>query len=576
MLHFRRDVSICWQANERTCFFFFFDMVKGNINGETSVNESPFERKKMRKIHKTLILSAAAAVAFGTVAAGTTYALFTSKSETDVSVVSGKVSVIATSENLVTYSGENLTGDPENDALVPTATVGIFANGGTASINGSTLTVKNMTPGDKVTFDIRVKNQSNVKSMYRSLVSSVEDNGLRNGLIITVNGEELIGSSSKTDYVDLEVGSEDIIVPISVELPSDASDLYQEKTCKIVYAVEAVQGNAFKSVYEVTPENIQSYLDGEKGSIEGCTLLLTEGVYPQLELGRATKYAGSDTEYYIGGISEENKKTYEELVEIKSSSSWSASPYYVRNMNNVTFKAKEGASVKVAGISASAGHIYGTESSPIHDHVLDFDTTSTVKSYYLAQKWNNIAFEGIEFTALCDIASSQEETSIDGVTFKQCSFTTGGIEATNKQGLRFFNNLNNTNLKNLVVAKCSFANCYQGIYTSNIKGIAVSGASFDTTGHNAIAIQTSVAEFSHGNVVIHKNSFANIGDRIVRFAYVGEDTQIVIKGNKATNSGDNDGEVIKANSLAEGITYDIANNDWGTGAKVYNPELTDR
>lgn len=253
MLHFRRDVSICWQANERTCFFFFFDMVKGNINGETSVNESPFERKKMRKIHKTLILSAAAAVAFGTVAAGTTYALFTSKSETDVSVVSGKVSVIATSENLVTYSGENLTGDPENDALVPTATVGIFANGGTASINGSTLTVKNMTPGDKVTFDIRVKNQSNVKSMYRSLVSSVEDNGLRNGLIITVNGEELIGSSSKTDYVDLEVGSEDIIVPISVELPSDASDLYQEKTCKIVYAVEAVQGNAFKSVYEVTP-----------------------------------------------------------------------------------------------------------------------------------------------------------------------------------------------------------------------------------------------------------------------------------------------------------------------------------
>lgn len=546
------------------------------MNCETSVNEPLFERKKMRKISKTLILSAAAAVAFGTVAAGTTYALFTSKAEADVSVASGKVSVLANAENLATYSGENLTGNPEKDTLVPTATVGTFTNGGSATLEGSTLTIKNMTPGDKVTFDIRIKNQSNVKSMYRSLVSSIEDSGLRNGLTITVDGEELVGSSSKTDYVDLEVGSDDIIVPISVELPSDASNIYQEKTCKIAYTVEAVQGNAFKGVYEVTPENIQSYLDGEMGSIENCTLILTEGTYPQLELGRATKYAGSNTNYYIGGISEENKKTYDQLVEIKSSSTWSASPYYVRNMNNVTFKAKEGADVKIAGINAIAGHIYGKDGSSVHDYVLDYDTTSTSPSYYLAQKWSNISFEGIEFTSKCYFYSSQEESVIDGLTFKKCGFTTGDTTTTQGQALFFSNEINNTNLKNLVVNNCSFKECYQGVYTSSIYGINVSNSSFDTTGHNAVAVQTKQSVFSHGNVVIKNNTFKDIGDRIVRFASVGADTQIVIKGNKATNSGDEGGEVIKANALAEGITYDIANNDWGEGKKVANSEFEDR
>ena len=44
----------------------------------------------------------------------------------------------------------------------------------------------------------------------------------------------------------------------------------------------------------------------------------------------------------------------------------------------------------------------------------------------------------------------------------------------------------------------------------------------------------------------------------------------------AVDSGDGDGQVMKATSLADGITYDISNNDWGDGKTIANPELTDR
>ena len=76
--------------------------------------------------------------------------------------------------------------------------------------------------------------------------------------------------------------------------------------------------------------------------------------------------------------------------------------------------------------------------------------------------------------------------------------------------------------------------------------------------------------------MITGNVFNNIGDRIIRFNNVGADTQITIKGNTATNSGDTAGEVIKATSLAAGIKYDISNNRWGEDKTVFNAELADK
>ena len=328
--------------------------------------------------------------------------------------------------------------------------------------------------------------------------------------------------------------------------------------------------NANDSVILASPTNVQNYLDGEFGSIDGKTIILSAGNYGKLELGRATKYTGSNTDYYIGGVAEEKKKTYEEFVAIKTSGQWSPSAYYVRNMSNVTIKAAPGATVTVAGLTGGSGHVYGE----CYDYVLDKAYTSG-SAYYLTQNWSNITIEGITFTAPVDISSSLGTTVIDGVAFKNCAFNINNT-ASGNQALRYYNENNDGRVKNLTVDACSFNNCYQGVYTQKINGVTVINSSFNTTKHNAIAVQSGSEPVNHKAVVITGNTFANIGDRIIRFGDVGADTQITIKNNTATDSGDSSGQVMKAQSLAAGVTYDISGNNWGEGKTVANTELTDR
>lgn len=362
-----------------------------------------------------------------------------------------------------------------------------------------------------------------------------------------------------------------------------AGNEYQNATatgmCLTVVATQATyendsNGNTYDEnadyTIHVNKDNIQDYLDGKYGSINGMTLVLAAGNYDKLELGRATKYSGSNTDYYIGGVSEANKKTYDEFVTIKNSGQWSASAYYVRNMSNVTIKAAPGATVTVAGLTGGSGHVYGE----CYDYVLDKAYTSG-SAYYLTQNWSNITIEGITFTAPVDISSSLGTTVIDGVAFKNCAFNINNT-ASGNQALRYYNENNDGNVKNLTVDSCSFKNCFQGVYTQKINGVTVINSSFDTTKHNAIAVQSGSEPVNHKAVVITGNTFANIGDRIIRFGDVGADTQITIKNNTATDSGDSSGQVMKAQSLAAGVTYDISGNNWGEGKTVANPELANR
>ena len=362
-----------------------------------------------------------------------------------------------------------------------------------------------------------------------------------------------------------------------------AGNEYQNATatgmCLTVVATQATyendsNGNTYDEnadyTIHVNKDNIQDYLDGKYGSINGMTLVLAAGNYDKLELGRATKYSGSNTDYYIGGVSEANKKTYDEFVTIKNSGQWSASAYYVRNMSSVTIKAAPGATVTVAGLTGGSGHVYGE----CYDYVLDKAYTSG-SAYYLTQNWSNISIEGITFTAPVNISSSLGTTVIDGVAFKNCAFNINNT-ASGNQALRYYNENNDGRVKNLTVDGCSFKNCFQGVYTQKINGVTVINSSFDTTAHNAIAVQSSSEPVNHKAVVITGNTFANIGDRIIRFGDVGADTQITIKNNTATDSGDSSGQVMKAQSLAAGVTYDISGNNWGEGKTVANTELIDR
>ena len=318
-------------------------------------------------------------------------------------------------------------------------------------------------------------------------------------------------------------------------------------------------------VWNVTPANAQDVLDGKYGSIDGTTIVLTAGTYGQLELGRATKYPGSNTQYMVGGFDEsaanyQKFNTAEEIIAYKSQTIWTPNCFYCRPLNNVTIKAAAGAEVTVAGLFASSGHIYQNST----DYVLDKAVQGGMHTYYLAQKMSNITIEGITFTAKTDINTSIPETTINGFTFKNCTFNIGNTDDNSDYiALRYYNENNNGNLTDLTVENCKFNSCRQGVYTSHIKNVTVKGCTFDTTGHNAIAIQDFKGTCDHGNVVITGNTFKNVGDRIIRFNNVGEGTTITISNNTSVNSGKPNGEIVAAGTLPEGMEVTMTNNNWG-------------
>ena len=185
---------------------------------------------------KKILLSAFLSIALClSIITGATFALFTSQSKVNVAVTSGKVSVLSSITDLEIYS----MNEKQNDIY--------FENGGTATIDENTLTLDRITPGDKVTFNINIDNASNVTVLYQTLIQVLSDNGLFEALDVRFNNEEYNGVTSITDWATLdpsEEGTIDIVVPVSLELPVEANNDYQDKTSMIAFTVNAIQGNA--------------------------------------------------------------------------------------------------------------------------------------------------------------------------------------------------------------------------------------------------------------------------------------------------------------------------------------------
>ncbi len=343
-------------------------------------------------------------------------------------------------------------------------------------------------------------------------------------------------------------------------------------------AIAAAKDSDTVTLLTATTKLIQELLDGQHGSIDGLTIELPTGDYGQLELGRATKYAGSNTEYFVGSFDSTatNYKAFanaDEIREYKGQSAWTPSCYYHRALNNVTIKAADGAMVTIEKISADAGQIYGKAGALKYDYVLDVEIPDTNKSYYMALAWNNVTFEGINFKSSVNIESSSEKTLIDGLHFEKCNFNSGytalhaanDANATSKgMGIRFVSWTKTTNnLHNLTVNNCTFEDCSEGVYTNPVYGVSVTNSSFKNINHNAVAIQDVDSAVNHGNVVISGNTFTNVSDRIIRFNNAGKDTTITITGNTSVNSGDSDGEIIKATTMPDSVNINMTSNTWG-------------
>ncbi|MFR3992737.1 MAG: right-handed parallel beta-helix repeat-containing protein [Angelakisella sp.] len=292
----------------------------------------------------------------------------------------------------------------------------------------------------------------------------------------------------------------------------------------------------------VNSNNVQALLDGEYGSIDNSTIVLTAGTYGRLELGRATKHPGSNTTYTCphndpnndptaGGGPVSFTKVEDYIAHMTKYPHHGDARTFTRTMSNLTITAQEEADVTVEGLTLLA-RTYRDAKDPF--------VTSTEKDYIgydIDLVVNDLAFSNIKFTGKVEIASeNRDNTIIDGVTFENCKFETNDIATINGQAINFSNNVNNGQVKNLIVKNCDFTNCYQGVYTNQVRNVSVTGCTFNTTGHNAIAIQDS-GVCDHGNVVITGNTFKNVGDRIIRFNSPAKGTVITITKNTAVNSG---------------------------------------
>lgn len=199
----------------------------------------------MKNAKRSVIITAILAIIMcASLAAGATFALFSSSSSVNIAVTSGNVevtaSVVEIQKSYVDDKDETVNGK-------------LFSGDATFDEEAHTVTLSNVLPKDTVKFKVRVVNRSNVAIKYRMVMSVVEDNGLFSSLKITLDGEKFYGYTSGTKYtlLDAEKQIDDISVVIS--LPKEAT--CNGSACKLTYKVEAVQGNASVEDFPEVPEN---------------------------------------------------------------------------------------------------------------------------------------------------------------------------------------------------------------------------------------------------------------------------------------------------------------------------------
>lgn len=246
----------------------------------------------MKKFFKSrTFLSAVLGIALcASLIAGATFAIFTSEASVNIAVTSGKVNVTATVDNLKLYSLDNIDTNTFTGTETERTKEGSFLNNGTATLSGNKLSLDRLTPGDKVTFVVSIQNESNVTIKYRTLFA-VKDSGLFEALNVSIGGKA-VGSAS--DWTVKNAGEEISPVECSIELPASAADKYQDKSCEITVAVEAIQGNADESTRDFNIEVKTVY----NKPVTGGEVTLGESEYAEFvdlqDYGAVCEYQSSD------------------------------------------------------------------------------------------------------------------------------------------------------------------------------------------------------------------------------------------------------------------------------------------
>ena len=512
--------------------------------------------KKMKNFKRSVILSAILCMCMClSLLAGATFALFTSEAKVNIAITSGKVDVQATiSEMKLSHMEWNSTNGTYEEVE------GSLFAGSNANLDeeNQVLTISQMVPMDKISLNINIKNNSNINAMYRLVVSSLENDGLFSGLVIKINGNEYLGAKLITEYEQLEVNSTDKNILVTIELPQDAGNEYQDKSCKISYAVEAIQANASNGIYEVTPENAQTVLD----TIEGdATVVLTEGDYEKLYLRQSLEASTRRTDLDV---------------------SESSYPAYYREFKNVTIKAKENANVTCDGIMVEAGLFWHASAPASNQDVIH--ANSGFISYILLE---NIVIEGITFdntsttaVLLRDNASNQAKGStlyVDGFMITNCKATGD----TSNSNIHFFSAGSGSNdlafcgsdaskvgINNVIIANNEANSYYQPICMNNavaiLNNLMVKNNTFTDCVDNIVQLSNKT---NRGEFIFDGNTFTNMQGRFIRMANASSNAVVRFKNNTTITPKkyDADGlDIAKITSLSgdDGFKVYCYQDDW--------------
>ncbi len=178
--------------------------------------------------------------------AGATFALFTSESNVNIAVTSGKVDVVASVDE-TSVQTKQLDKDYV-DGIENTY-------GGGIVIADGNITIPNIVPGDGIKFSIKVENNSTIAIKYRTVITCTDEDGLLDGLKVEIDNESYKGRKIVSKWQTLVVEQDPSMVFVSIELvDGENNNDYQEKSMSISCAIEAVQGNAETEEVVTAPE----------------------------------------------------------------------------------------------------------------------------------------------------------------------------------------------------------------------------------------------------------------------------------------------------------------------------------
>ena len=538
-----------------------------------------------RATKRALLTSVMALVMCVVMLVGTTFAWFTDTASTGVNKIqAGNLDI----ELQYATAWNDTTGEPT----------------AWADAEGQTLTfkTKDNRAADKILWEpgcryelpeLRIVNKGNLALKYKVIINGIEGDAKLNEAIdwtITRGNEndKLTNDINEFEYKMLPKAAGEADYPsqtftIKGTMKEEAGNEYQGLSIdgigitvvatQYTYEKDSIDdqydANANATI-QVNKDNIQDYLDGKHGSIDGMTLVLASGDYDKIEFGRATAYAGSNTKYYCGGNESTPDAIKQDIADHPNGGAGNRE--YVRSMSNVTLKAADNATVTINGLVAFGGQVNSTKWYS-RDFVADRDMSATENNnicYWIGQRWSNITFEGLTFTGGVNIeAYGNKDTLIDNVKFDNCKFNiANNADATYCIRLNVDGNIAKAN--NLVVTKCDFANGLTAVLTDGMPNVTVTGSTFSGLKGHAISPMMNYLPSApgYGNITVTGNTFTNMtpakGDRVIlRMGDVGVGAVFTIQNNTATGC-DGLGNSIKVNSLADGITYNISGNNWGS------------